>query len=78
MAAGAAARTAPEMRGVALAATLARLADEVGDEERPRALVEVDRAVDLDDPAVGHDGDPVGHRQCQWNDIDRRASHLSG
>ena len=39
------------------------LADEVGDEARARALVDLGRRADLLDPALVHHGDAVAHRQ---------------
>ena len=40
-----------------------RDAEEVGDEDGRRLLVDLARRRHLLDPAVGHDGDPVAHRE---------------
>ena len=39
-------------------------ADEIGNEARPRPLIDIGRRPDLDDLAVVEDGHAVGHRQC--------------
>jgi hypothetical protein len=55
------------------------LADEVGDEGRRRAFIDVVRAADLLDDAVVHDHDAVGHRQrllLVVRDHDRRHAEL--
>ena len=52
-----------------------RRADEPGDEDGPRLLVEALRRVDLEDPAVSHDRDALSERHrldLVVRDVDRR------